>query len=47
MFCVRPRRILMGEKTVTRGVLEAMAKCQSPYLLGLTSNQSIYISIVR
>ena len=32
MFCVRPRTILMGEKNVTCGVLEAMAKCQSPVL---------------
>ena len=26
MFCVRPRMILMGEKNITRGALEAMTK---------------------
>ena len=31
MFCVRPTKILMGEKNLTRRVLEAMAKCQYPY----------------
>ena len=40
MFCVRPRMILMGEKNVARGVLEAMVKCQSPVLCQ-TINQMI------
>ena len=38
MFCVRLRMILMGEKNVTRGVLEAIAKCQSPILCQTISN---------
>ena len=45
MFCVRPRTILMGEKNLTRGVLEAVAKCQSPVLCQTTYQmKSLYVS---
>ena len=38
MFCVRPRTILMGEKNVTRGVLEGLAKLSIPKVSGCISN---------
>ena len=47
MFCVRPRTILMGEKNVTRGVLEAVVKCQSPVLCQtIYQMKSLYVSFV-